>query len=615
MGRRRKSRRQDSRSYVVLLYALAAVLFLMVFGLSGKFSAVQEATEGYSVLSLQSVDIKSNMFGNGSGILLTLAVDGSGDKARGTITTETLKRWGLSGVNISDFTIYVYLEELKYNYPLTQAKYFSGEDVILYKVVGSTAKQECLAKELPWGAVSKDTSIDYYYGKPVKTQLVTTVPPIMPRGIEKHIPAPPYNKAKAAAVEIGEWGYWMPEGKVKVTYVKDQWGRTRSVEYDFGAGECQLEGVGKGDWFVTNLAGIPYARVYDIGTSAIKDYRIRVVLKGSNGQEVSAVLTPDRRVDTLGNVGRVKMLGDLGGERTPEVPAVDYRVIKFLDYVPDETTRYGAAVKPGAFKFVGKDVIDTYKSSLMKLADLDNNYYTFEVEEGMRRIKVDPDVGAGFIVGQWNTLNNMLAASIEDSRTPATCSIVGSVVSCEGKGGVSYPLIQIILKADKVGLELMSGEPQIVDVDVPPKIYEGEPAIIRAKIKNNGEVADSFDVALSCPSEVSTTTDRIGLAPGESGVSTITVVSSISGQYNCTLKMGSTTGAVYDEEPVRLTVVQKPLPQEITMLRDIPQRVDSLTSSVEALTRTVNILLLVLMVLVGGAILGGLAYLVYRMRR
>lgn len=223
MGRRRKrGKMKRPDSYVFLLYALGAILFLVVFGFSGKFSAVQEATEGYSVLSLQSVDIKSNMFGNGSGILLTLAVDGSGDKARGTITTDTLRQWGLSGVNISDFTIYVYLEELKYNYPLTQAKYFSGEDVILYKVVGSTAKQECLAKELPWGAVDKDTSVNYYYGKPVNTQLVTTVPPIMPRGIDEHIPALPYDKAKATAVEIGEWGYWMPEGKVKVTYVKDQ---------------------------------------------------------------------------------------------------------------------------------------------------------------------------------------------------------------------------------------------------------------------------------------------------------------------------------------------------------------------------------------------------------
>jgi len=608
----RKRGRQKADRQVMLIYILGGIVLLSLLTFGGKLSSVQESTQGYSVISVQSVEVKSNMFGNGTGILLTLAVDGGGDRAVGEITEKTLKEWGLTGINVSKFKVKVYLEDFKYNYPLTQSKYFSGEDVILWKAVGSTAKQDCLAKQLPWGAVSKDTSIDYYYGRPV-SGLVTTVPPIMPRGIENHIPKPAYDWAKKHAVEIGEWGYWMPEGKVKITYVKDQWGGTRRVEYDFGAGECKLQegGGARGDWFVTNLAGIPYARVYDIGTSANKYYKIRVVLEFPNGNEVSAVLTPDQKTAMIGDLGRAKMLGDLGGERTPEIPAVDYKVIKFTEGVPDTKTKY-AVVKPNAMKFVGKDVIENYKDSLMYLADLDNNYYTYEVQEGIKRIRVDPAVGANDIIGHWNTLNAMLAAAIEDGRKPSSCVIAGSVVSCDGSGGVSYPLIQLVLKADKIGLELLTGLPQIVGVDVPPKIYEGEPGIVKAKIKNGGEVDDSFDVSLSCPSEVSTTTDRIWLNAGEEGTATITVVSAVAGQYNCTLKMRSTSGAVTDEEPVLITVVQKPLPQEITMLRDIPQRVGELSQSVEELTKTVSLLVTLMFLVIGGGIIGLLGYLIYR---
>ncbi len=597
--------------YIGLLIALIAIGALFS---SGKFSTAELG--GTTVLSVDRIELHSNVpeLGNQPAFLINLVANGGGETLVGEITQETLEQMGIKGVKAGKFKIKVYLEEFKYNYPLTQAKYFSGEDVILWEVVGSTAKQECLAKQLPWGAVDKDTSINYFYGKPVSSDLVTTVPPIMPRGIEEHIPSVPYEDAKSKAVEVGEWGYWMPEGKVKITYVVDQWGNRRSVEYDFGAGECRLQegGDARGDWFVTNLAGIPYARVYDISTSANKYYKIRVVLEREDGEKISAVLTPSQKVAMLADIGRVKMVGDLGGERTPEIPAVDYNVIKFLDHAPEIKTKYGAMVKPDSFKFVGKDVINTYKSNLMELADLDNNYYTYEVEEGYRRIWVDPGVGASYIIGHWNTLNNMLAASIEDTRKPSTCEIAGSVVSCEALGGVAYPMLQLLIRADWIGLEILSGVPQIVSVDVPSKVYEGDVGILKATIKNNGEVDDSFDVSLTCPAEVSTTSTRISLKAGEESEASITFTSAILGQYNCTLRMQSVNSMLMEEEPVVLTIAQKPLPEEIVMLKDIPQQVSDLAASVERLTRVVGVLSVIILGMVGLAVAIGGMYLIYR---
>ena len=361
MPRRSRSRKRVLRHPFFIFLAISFAVLIGVNYLSdGSISKALSTTAGKpsegTVLAATSIkyDEATNRY------LIYLRASKGGDNFYFEVTPELAKSLGLKKVPPGRIFIKLYVEDLRYDYPLIRDTYTSNEPVVLYKVWGSTASEGCLVNGLPFDKVSLETTKAYAQGKVPNNAIVTTVPPIFPRGIEQHLPVDYWDKA----VEIGEWAYWMPEGH---TYG--------------GPGECTNENQ-KGDWYVTNLAGTPYAEGYKISTSANIRFKIRVVLETENGTVLSTYITDKKLVNVLGeeNLGKVEWQGGVIGLKTPPIPAVDYAVIKYIKELPPAKTKYGANIQPGAFKFVPRYVYDDYKSQMQSLVDLDNNYFTFTEE-------------------------------------------------------------------------------------------------------------------------------------------------------------------------------------------------------------------------------------------
>ncbi len=343
----------------MLLFLLFGTIILFKYlGItsSERLSTISGKPSEGSLLAATSIEYDENK----NLYLIYLRASKGGDDFYFVVTPEQAKSLGLKKVPPGKIYIRIFVEDLRYDYPLIRDRYTSGEPVILYKVWGSTASEGCLVNRLPYDKVSLETTRAYANGEIPNDAIVTTMPPIFPRGIEQHLPVDYWDKA----IEIGEWAYWMPEGH---TYG--------------GRGECTNENQ-KGDWYVTNLAGTPYAEGYKISTSANIKFKIRVVLETENGTVLSTYITDNKLVNVLSdeNLGKVEWQGGVIGLKTPPIPAVDWSVIKYIKEIPPVKTKYGADIKPGGFKFVPRYVYDDYKSQMQSLVDFDPDYFVFTEE-------------------------------------------------------------------------------------------------------------------------------------------------------------------------------------------------------------------------------------------
>ena len=353
--RRRPRRKSNSKlKYLGILGILIVGLYIYQGGYISQYSPL-EVSEA-SVMSIDKIsynDIDS-MF------LIDLIVDKGGEDLSAVITPEDAKRMGLKTIPNGTFKIRAHIEDIRFDYPLKADTYTSGEDVYLYKVRGSTASEGCLVNQIPLDAVSKATTEKYAKGGTFPS-MVDTIPSILPRGIENHLPVDYWEKT----VSIGKWAYWMPE----------------SSSYG-GSGECTGEGGLKGDWFATQLTGIPYAKGYTISTSANIYYKIRITIEREDGEIISTYVTSNKRTSNLEGVdkGRVKLVGSVVALATPPIPAVEYAVIKYIDGLPSFRTKYGADVSANEMKFVRSYAYNEYKNKMQSLVDLDTNYFTFSEE-------------------------------------------------------------------------------------------------------------------------------------------------------------------------------------------------------------------------------------------
>ena len=576
-----------------------------------------ESLTGVTVLSIDKIQLQSNVkeYAGDDAFLVTMVADGGGEKLVGEITQEDLNRYGITGVTAKPFKITVELEDQYFDFPLKQDKYFSGEDLIIYKIYGSTASRGCLRDDVPYGSVNLESTKLFSQNKWVDPQVVSQVPPILPRGIEEHIPSTSWDKA----ISIGEWGYWMPE---ETSFSQD--------------GECITQVTQayaqRGDWYATHLAGVPYLRPFKIGDQGNIRYKARITMEVDGGETLSTYLTDEQTVNNIEDIARVKWVGGLLARQTPPIPGLDYAVVKFVEQVPTVKTKYGAVIEPNRAKFVQKEIPIDYKLGMQSLADLDQNYFVYSwsdppempirVEERIitRTVRVsvpvDPGVGAEYIVGLWNRLNDLTASSVEDVTKPEDCEIVGGVVRCRPAGDVIYPQIQMLIRASWLGLEILSGQPALLDIDVPRTTYEGEIATLKIGVKNNAEVDDSFDLSMGCkPDGMNIVNNRVGIKAGEERDVAI-LFSGGSNIYNCTVSLLSVNNPLSKvTEPVLISIITKPLPRQIILLEDIPQAQASLEARVKELMQTTNALIRVVLIL-GAVIVGaGITYFLIRMQQ
>ncbi len=382
MAARRKKKLQKRENkrikYIGILIVLLVGLFIYRGGDVLKYSPLE-----VSEASTMSID-KISYNGIDYVFLVDLIIDKGGDDLSILVTQEDAKRMGLKNIPNGTFKIRAFIEDLRFDYPIRADTYTSGEDVYLYKVRGSTASEGCLVNRIPLDAVSKSTTETYAKGG-IFTSMVDTVPSIMPPAITKHLPVDYWKNT----VSIGKWAYWMPEGS----------------SYG-GGGECTGEGGLKGDWFATQLTGIPYARGYTISTSANIYYKIRITIEREDGEILSTYVTSNKRTANLEGVdkGRVKLVGGIVALATPPIPAVEYSVIKYVDEIPQFKTKYGADVTPNKMKFVRSYVYDGYKDKIQSIVNLDNNYFTFSEEVKPISLSLSRDPRSGVTINQHVTI-------------------------------------------------------------------------------------------------------------------------------------------------------------------------------------------------------------------
>lgn len=604
-----------------------AVAFILILAAGAVYQRL--TILGGTALSVDRVEIVTDpALGYEEAFLVTIVANQGGEVLTATLTADDLARYGITGYKAGTFKITVSLEDVAFVYPLLEDTRPDGGATIVYKVYGSTAKEDSLDEALPFDEVGLTSTLDYARGTP-GGDLVTSIPSLLPRGVDWRAPLISWK----GSVELGEWGYWMPEEGVTVVH-STQGGRRVSTDVSPLPGESGTElGGGMGDWYVTNLAGVAYARGLRIGTQAMIDYRVRVTVVNEAGETITTLITPDHNVASLMDIGRAKLAGSLISNILPPQPAVDYAVIQYTENIPTTTTKYGAALKPYGYKFISRYLLDTYKSTLTGLEGLDNNYYTYENTEfwqeinpggesgsfnvpagaaswtvntglpGNTEVRVinagggvtwtgrtdsagritvnvnpgsytwerppppprtrrrDPGIGAAEIIGDWNALNGLLGDMVEDGNAPyegGTYTIVGGTLRFEPSGMTISPMLQILLKASWVGVEILSGRPSIVSISR-DTIYMGETGTALVKVRNNGEVDDSFDVTLEGEG-VNAQSRRVAVRSGETVEVPMTYGADV-GEHRVTVSVRSVNDPeAFDENEVTLIVAERPLP-------------------------------------------------------
>lgn len=134
---------------------------------------------------------------------------------------------------------------------------------------------------------------------------------------------------------------------------------------------------------------------------------------------------------------------------------------------------------------------------------------------------------------------------------------------CTPYSAVAIPVLQIIIDGEAVGMTIPEGAPEITEVKAQPT-EAGVGSKVSVQFRNTGG-ADSFDVALNCPTQVSSASQRYSLTSGES--KTVELLYQGSGIIeDCEVKVNSVNHPeTFDVENVRILIYptcSKPAPSQ-----------------------------------------------------
>lgn len=539
-----KNKKKSQKKFWAILFIVFALIGIVIY--SQNFNLI-----GGSVISLSNVQTLSGSGALKEQMLFGVIVDGGGESISGVISEADVERFGVDKIPKS-FTVEFALRDVTCDYRI------ESTNKSLYKIYQSTAVNRNLASSPPYSSVSLQTTQNWCTNG-------------APSGLPKASPGVgPTGGDCSKMQEIGEWGYWSPE---------------QSNSLLSGSRQDNIDSLG--DWRATNVGGIHFYNVLDIGTRGFLEYNVDVKVTNSLGEVVETVINSNDRTALLGDYGRVKLVGNLLANEFCDIPAIKYSIIE------NNNTK----------KFVEKSWVDTYFNNYRNLVNYDNDYFEFQY----RAQRIDPGVGAEWIFGTISGMNSALnQLSLQNPNTG--CIIEGSTVKCAPETQVAYPELQLMLDTDYIGIskdlqaeknailqEIQTLQQQDADknqarisalqeqlnslrADITPVINiptNGLPKIgtidnqeviandvgsIIVQMSNVGTEADSFDVDLRCNNDISFGSKRVSLKPNETQSVDIKFNGN-AGTYSCEIVAKSVNNPVnMDSKSITVKINERDTP-------------------------------------------------------
>ena len=527
---------------VILLFVIAA------------FAVVNTQYGGGTVLSISSAKFLTNA-PDASGedaFLINVVANQGGEKLVGEITPDMISQYGITEVPEGPFTISLNLKDVQCNYQVT------AEQEVIYKIYQATVRKSLATTRCgstnadpgknacpynyvtlenvkdacrgDWGQATRiwwggKTHCPEYCGKvfaPTGSDFVSPGSSVVGGDCDSIV-----DIASATRPDIGqqdgEWCYLMP----------------REIQAGFDGDH----------WEVTHIGGAPFMEGYKIGNIASPSFVVEIELENAYGDKKVTTLTEKQTSAFIEDIGKAKFVGSLVAQEFCGQPAIDYNIIKDL--------------QTGEFKEVKKSNYDNYQTTLRELQNFDNNYYTVQSQ--------DPGIGKDVLNDKMSTLNAELRL-MSAQQLNTNCELNGMIYSCEPEKDLIYPEIQLIIKSDWIGVIIPDGEPEIVSVNIPTNLIDGEASNLAVKIKNVGDNLDSFDTALICDKKISLGSLRTSLNKDESKEIFINFLGQ-EGLYNCEVVMTSVNNPTnIDTESLKLDIAPRttPLPQICQNIPDQP---------------------------------------------
>lgn len=347
-------------------------------------------------MSLDSAQYLSGTSTLEDGFLIDVIVNGGGESVSGVFNPEDIERFGGDKVPKA-FTVDFELMDTSCVYKIEDTQ------KSLSKIYQSTAVERNLASNPPYNSVSIDTTKNWCKNGGT-SGLPKPSPGIAPTGGNCDL-----------MQELGEWGYWSPE---------------QSNEQISGSRQDNTFLLG--DWRVTNVGGIPFYSYERIGTRAFLDYKVKVKVINSEGKIEETILTSKDKNALLGNIGQVKVVGNLLADEFCEIPGINYAIVE----------------ENGNRKIVEKSLVDNYFSNYLNLVNFDNDYFEFQ----FRQQRIDPGVGADWIFGTISGMNNALRQIHEQNLTLSCYIKDDNSVVCPPETQVAYPELQLFLASNYLGI-------------------------------------------------------------------------------------------------------------------------------------------------------------------
>jgi len=457
------------KNSLFIIIVISVVLLISIVALLQNNIPFQEFAGG-SILSVSQINYltKDNDLGTKS-YLVNLVADGGGEKLKTTITSDTIKSYGIKELPPGNFEIEIELSNVSCDYKI------KNDDTSFYKLYYTSVGNGCLARPPPYNNVDLEST------KAACINGAWNDPNAIAPNKRVQGSAPKKNGNCNAMVYINEFAYWAPEEQY-------------SIRDGYGIGECTdgfSDGGIKGDWHVTNIGGVPFYKGYLIGTEIIPKYILKIKITNDTGESQEIELDSSTKNTDFNKFIKAKVIGNLVGSEFCPIPATEYAVVKDISDNGIST--------PSVFKTVKALDYNSYKSQLAEVIGLDIDHYTFTFIQ-----QIDPAIGGDSVFMYMSNLNLALLHMFNQNISN-NCIIKGEELkndnqltySCKPTTLPFLPQLQLIINADWLGVYIPSGNPEILSFTLDDIIYDGEFTIIKTDVINKGE-DDSFDGYLQC---------------------------------------------------------------------------------------------------------------------
>ncbi len=285
--------------------------------------------------------------------------------------------------------------------------------------------------------------------------------------------------------------------------------------------EALTDGTGRGKCWVGQLDNKGY--IHRLDPAPIPDWKLKIAFTVDD-EKSELFLSPTEQEGQVSEFLRAKFLGWFGG--TQLCPTSAPSVVIFEDrngeFSVKDKFEYDM-VRTFLQKYKHGEVVECFKfGQCTNYGDYLKNH----IKEGAHS------------TSEFNELyNNFLSADTGLSEQCEFLEVNKTTASVKcGVEDVFRPMVQLFIKADKIGFTVPSGDFQIQEIETKEFYKPQETDSVRVKVLNRGE-SDSFDTALSC-SDFSWKSERDYL-PSDSTQTIDLQVSGSGAVRNCEIKVNS----------------------------------------------------------------------------